>query len=338
MTDIAALARAWHLVGQARQLRRQPRPFQLLGTPLVLFRTRAGQTGALLDRCPHRNVPLSKGRVAGDCLACPYHGWQFDTRGVCRQVPGLMETAEHPSRLTPSFPVVEQDGLLWVYAAAGEAPAAPPPRRALWQARGYTHFVGEAVVEAALPDALENFLDGTHTHFVHAGLIRTEGRRKTVTVIVRRGTDRAEAEYRDEGAQSGLIWRLFGGGIDGTFGRFIWPATAQLEYRAGGTVRMLITLTFTPETETRLRLFALVAAQAPPLVGALAGPVVKALFWQALQQDRNVMAWQAANLRRFGGARYVYTELDVLAPHILRLLKHGPGAAEDAEHVVRMQL
>jgi phenylpropionate dioxygenase-like ring-hydroxylating dioxygenase large terminal subunit len=57
--------------------------------PLVLFRSQ-GRAAALLDRCPHRNVPLSLGRVLADGrLECAYHGWQFDYEGVCRKIPGL---------------------------------------------------------------------------------------------------------------------------------------------------------------------------------------------------------------------------------------------------------
>jgi hypothetical protein len=52
------------------------------------------------------------------------------------------------------------------------------------------------------------------------------------------------------------------------------------------------------------------------------------------------MEMQAANLKRFGGPQYVYTELDVLGPHILRLLKHGPdpAAAGTPEKRLRMRL
>ena len=66
----------------------------IAGVPLVLFRS-LGRAGALVDRCPHRNVPLSLGRVLPDGrLECAYHGWQFDTAGNCIDMPNEPEEAE----------------------------------------------------------------------------------------------------------------------------------------------------------------------------------------------------------------------------------------------------
>ena len=44
--------------------------------------------------------------------------------------------------------------------------------------------------------------------------IRSQGVRKSVTAIVRRGAASVEAEYPDEGQQSGIISRWFGAGVD----------------------------------------------------------------------------------------------------------------------------
>jgi hypothetical protein len=64
---------------------------------------------------------------------------------------------------------------VWVYPQAGVSPTFLPRRLAHLQTPGYFHFFGETVLDGALPDVLEIFLDGTHTHFVHSGLIRTGG-------------------------------------------------------------------------------------------------------------------------------------------------------------------
>src|SRR5579871_4337670 len=75
----------WFIAATSRELRRKPLATTLFGTPIVLFRDHAGKPGALIDRCPHRNVPLSLGQVAEDgTLRCSYHGWRFDTEGACK--------------------------------------------------------------------------------------------------------------------------------------------------------------------------------------------------------------------------------------------------------------
>jgi len=43
--------------------------------PIAVFRTVEDQVFALLDRCPHRGSPLSKGVISGQTVECPSHGW-----------------------------------------------------------------------------------------------------------------------------------------------------------------------------------------------------------------------------------------------------------------------
>lgn len=326
--DYPQLLNYWFVLCQSTQLKNKPLQRTLLGQPVVLFRSTNGQASAFIDRCPHRNAPLSSGWVQEGRLVCPYHGWQFNGEGTCQLVPGLCAESGHPARTAVAHSVIEQDGFIWVCPQA--QPTVQPPRLQYLHHKDYAHFFGEVTMSGSLPDAIENFLDGTHTHFVHSGLIRTEGNRKRVSAIVRRKVDSVEAEYPDEGQQSGLISQLFGAGIDDVFGRFSLPSIAQLEYRAKSVTRMLITLCFTPETNDSLRVHAYVVGQAPPLLRWLAVPVIKLLFLQAFQQDRQIVELQTANIKRFGGEQYVYTELDLLRPHINRLLKYGPFAADDS--------
>lgn len=71
------------------------------------------------DICPHRGMPLSFGRFDGDRVECPYHGWQFDTKGRCQRIPAL---PDEPILKTDkigvvSYPAEETDGMIWLYLA-----------------------------------------------------------------------------------------------------------------------------------------------------------------------------------------------------------------------------
>jgi nitrite reductase (NADH) small subunit len=46
-------------------------------TPVGVFRSGDGALFALIDRCPHRQGPLSQGIVHGRAVACPLHNWSI---------------------------------------------------------------------------------------------------------------------------------------------------------------------------------------------------------------------------------------------------------------------
>lgn len=331
----------WYVACESSALGKKPLAVTILDTPLALFRDGDGRAAALLDRCPHRMIPLSRGRITDGRLACAYHGWQFDGAGTCTAVPGLCGEPRDERRNARAFPVIEQQGYVWVYAAQGEPSKREPYRIPLVDETGYTSFRWTVDAKTSLLNAIENVFDPAHTHFVHAGLIRTNGKRKPVNVRVRRSADRVEAEYLDEGQQQGLIMQLFGGGIETSISRFLPPSIAQIEFRRKGGVQLLINLLMTPATETSTRVFAQAIGAAPRGLGTLAKLVLKPLFVLASYQDQRMMELQGANIARFGGREhFAHSELDHLRRHVAFLIKgRTPGQAEEIEEkVVRFEI
>src|SRR6185436_2657867 len=120
------LRQAWYVACPSRDLDGDPLARTLLGVPLVLFRGADGKPAALLDRCAHRNVPLSIGRRVEGRLECRYHGWQYDPDGRCAKIPGLCDGFDKIARNVPRHAAVEQDGFVWVYATPDVEPADRP--------------------------------------------------------------------------------------------------------------------------------------------------------------------------------------------------------------------
>jgi nitrite reductase/ring-hydroxylating ferredoxin subunit len=50
------------------------------GTRAVALVNLAGSLYALDGVCPHRQGPLGEGRLVGEQLTCPWHGFRFDPR------------------------------------------------------------------------------------------------------------------------------------------------------------------------------------------------------------------------------------------------------------------
>jgi phenylpropionate dioxygenase-like ring-hydroxylating dioxygenase large terminal subunit len=334
-----AAARAldhWYVLSMSDALvAGRPLACTLYDTPIVLFRGADGRPIALLDRCPHRNVPLSLGTVEADgTLACGYHGWRFGAGGACAHIPSLPAGPEgasgraHPARCATAFAAREQDGFVWVYARAGVEPGDEPLSFPHFADRRYTHVPQVTVAEGSLLATAENALDVPHTAFLHKGLFRGDSRGIAIEAIVRASADRVEAEYVGEPRPPGIVTRLLapGGGVVEHFDRFVAPCVAQVEYKLGTQNHVLVTTALTPESAQRTRLFSVVSLRLRVGAGWLA-PLLRPFGLRIFEQDAVMLRAQSETVRRFGGEQFASTEIDVLGRHIWRLLRASERGA-----------
>lgn len=156
---------AWYAAAEVEEVGRTPLARRVLGQRLVLFRTTDGRTVALEDRCAHRPVPLSGGRVEGDDIVAPYTGFRYGPDGRCTGVP----TQEHVpfNARVRAFPVHEDGSFVWVWP--GEPRLAPlrPPPEAPWLRDPQWVSFGEAwETKASIRLLQDNFADITHVPLV----------------------------------------------------------------------------------------------------------------------------------------------------------------------------
>jgi nitrite reductase/ring-hydroxylating ferredoxin subunit len=113
----------WYLLCASRQLKRAPLSRAMLGRRLVGYRTTGGQPIILDAQCPHLGADLGRGRIIGDRLQCPFHGWEYGPDGRCRHIPCQDEIPAF-ARLR-SYPVVERHGFVFFFN--GSEPLFPLP-------------------------------------------------------------------------------------------------------------------------------------------------------------------------------------------------------------------
>lgn len=305
------LRQHWLVIGPSGQLvPGRPLAITLMNLPLVLYRPTQDtqQVIALVDRCPHRGAPLSAGQVLGDRLQCPYHGWQFDRSGECVYRPGLSDQATCQGKSStvstaPAIPTIEvcqQHGLLLARLQPPANREAEPPAFRPWFADPtLDHFLWQETVHGKLVDVMENLLDATHTPFVHGGLIRSVGREQTFQATVTVDTTRAEAHYTGEQQQSGWVSRLLEGERACSYGRYLPPATAELEYRSHKGTEFVLNAFFAPISPTEHRMTLVFFIRRNWIPRWLKRWTVTPLFRRVLKQDRTILEKQQANRERF---------------------------------------
>lgn len=165
----ADFANHWVIVGLATDVRPGTLVARIIaGERVVLFRDETGRPAALIDRCPHRGVALSLGRIAGGIVECPFHGWKFDGSGTNRGVP-FNPDAKCEILGAQALPVREAGGLIWLYT--GYAPQdEPQPCDSLF-AKGVVLTAQSSLWRTHWTRAMENMLDAPHLPFVHKATI-----------------------------------------------------------------------------------------------------------------------------------------------------------------------
>jgi phenylpropionate dioxygenase-like ring-hydroxylating dioxygenase large terminal subunit len=163
----------WYPALQSEELTDQPVKRRMLGQDFVLFRDTDGAARCLSNTCTHRGGSLAGGKMKGDCVECPYHGWQFDGEGLCHRIPSLGPNAKIPGRArVDAYPTQERYGL--VFAFLGDLPEEErPPLLHITEygpdgpSEGWAATIQHFEWGFDYKRSMENGIDPAHNEFVH---------------------------------------------------------------------------------------------------------------------------------------------------------------------------
>ncbi len=260
----------WYVAASGDELGRRTFGRMILGEPIVFYRLEDGTPVALEDRCAHRQLPLSMGKLAGDTLQCHYHGLRYDRTGACVKVPG-QDAIPRTARVR-SYPVVERYHWIWIWMGD---PALADPARITdfhwfddpgWGAKNqYLYVKGNWQL------IVDNLLDLSHLAFVHETTIGNAAVADKASVKVERTDDNvlvtrwiidapAPPTFAKVGGFTGNVdrWQIIGftppGFIRLDVGSTPTGSGAPQGRRVGG-IGMWNLNAITPETETTSHYF-----------------------------------------------------------------------------------
>jgi 5,5'-dehydrodivanillate O-demethylase oxygenase subunit len=160
------LRRYWHPIGASEFVTAKPQRLTVMGEELVLYRGADGTPVVMALRCAHRRVALDYGRVEGQCIRCPYHGWLFDAAGQCLEQPAEPEGSSfHEKVRLPAYRTQEVGGLVFGYFGPDPAPLLPHYDVLLMN--DGVKEVRQQVVHANWFNHVENVVDVSHLAWLH---------------------------------------------------------------------------------------------------------------------------------------------------------------------------
>lgn len=162
----------WYPVSISAELMDKPIRVRALGQHFAVFRDSNGVAQCVSDVCTHRGAPLSLGKIKGDCIECPYHGWKFSGKGECEAIPSMGVDAKIPARTQiDAYPVQEKYGFVFAFLGDLAEEERPPiidiPEYGddKWRAV-HLNFQWKTNFERSQEAAL----DPAHAEYVHSGM------------------------------------------------------------------------------------------------------------------------------------------------------------------------
>jgi phenylpropionate dioxygenase-like ring-hydroxylating dioxygenase large terminal subunit len=160
----------WFAAAYDVELRHELLARTIGGRNLIMFRRGDGRPAALEDACWHRLMPLSKGRLEGDEVACGYHGLVYNSEGRCTFMPS--QKTINPAARVRSYPVVERHRFVWVWT--GDPALADPELVPDLHWNDDPKWAGDGgliPLDCGYKLVVDNLMDLTHETFVHGASI-----------------------------------------------------------------------------------------------------------------------------------------------------------------------
>lgn len=269
----------------------------MLGEPVLIGRRSDGKVFALKDICPHQAVPLSDGHFDGKEVACPFHGWKFDSSGTCTDIPSLCSDQKFPvcKIKTQKYPVREVKGTIWVYFGDEKTdlpdvvPEAPGLNDMLYESACTTLLLPTHIDYAALA-----LIDPAHVPYIHKSWWwRSAKQLKEKTKhYVPDGTGWTVVKHRP--SAHSIVYKLFGKYIEDEFGFRLPGCRREYITFAGRTIIAGISC-LTPIDETHTELNHMTYWTIPGT--KFFEPIVQYFVTVFLGQDQAVALRQAPNLK-----------------------------------------
>jgi 3-ketosteroid 9alpha-monooxygenase subunit A len=185
--------RGWFVIAESKELTDKPLPLRFFGKDFALYRGESGKVVLLDAYCPHMGTHLAAStstvlsmagkQIEGDSIRCPYHGWRFNAKGECDDIPYFDGACPRSASLN-SYTVVESMGCVMAWLDDEDwqgTPDYPAPFLEDWNDPSWVRWSLDHCGEIAVhpQEILDNMADLHHlgpTHGAPCEFFETEFR------------------------------------------------------------------------------------------------------------------------------------------------------------------
>ena len=166
----SSFAKGWYAILLTSEVKHKPLAVKRLGVDLVVWRDSKNNIVVMHDKCPHRSAKLSIGRLCNGNISCPFHGFEFDNKGVCQYAPEFNKAI--PGLKVKTYPVKVHIDMVWVYFGLSDNEDQVPDfavdsLTSLHNKFNSKYSVFTKVWNCHITRCIENQLDYTHLPYVH---------------------------------------------------------------------------------------------------------------------------------------------------------------------------
>lgn len=330
---IGGLKNFWYVIGLSKELKKW-KFFErnIFDVPLLLWRGNNDEIFCFINVCPHRKAKLMVKNFDTNEVFCQYHGWEFDRNGNISDIPSSPQFAKKLWCKCTTLKTVEKNGFIYIFLGNEEK---------MWEIpnfeneKNWWNYYTNMMFETDEENLIENFMDATHTPFVHDKIIRDNTKKSTHTIRVIRDKDFLQASFSETTENIGLGMNSFFGNslkISHT-DEFLLPNIVKVDYYINKIHRFQAIIYCTECEEWKTMAFVKISYNFG-FLNIFLKIFLPFFAKKVLKQDFDITKTQYENMKKFPNQRENHIDYDFLHNQMRFIRKN---IRENKENTTKME-